>query len=180
MAGIEPGAPPQRVRAVNGRLPVPARVPPQGKSGRRDLNPRSRAPESPAEYQAFLRPVHQSDHRSRCPELNPHFRHGKAAGYRYIMGACGMPDCQRTKSTGPLPRCPDSNPRRRITGAVSSPLDDQCFSVGPDGLEPSPPWLRARHAAASTLIPSSAFLPSRRSRRGGSRTLGLALIRGPL
>src|SRR6266436_1138244 len=38
----------------------------------------------------------------------------------------------------------DSNPRHRITGAESSPLDDQCLSidrvslVGPEGLEPSP------------------------------------------
>ncbi len=28
------------------------------------------------------------------------------------------------------------------------------FAVGPEGLEPSPTWLRARHAAANTLIPS--------------------------
>lgn len=56
-------------------------------------------------------------------ELNPHFCHGKAAGYRYIMGASqGVPDCQRSKSTGR-----DSNPRRRITNAVSLPLDDQCL-----------------------------------------------------
>ena len=58
-------------------------------SGRRELNPRSRAPATnaarrcPAEYQAFLRPVAKSAQR----ELNPHFRHGKAAGCRYIMGA---------------------------------------------------------------------------------------------
>ena len=57
-------------------------------------------------------------------ESNPHFRHGKAAGYRYIMGASNhWSNCQRTKSTGW-----DSNPRRRITGAESWPLDDQCFS----------------------------------------------------
>ena len=29
-------------------------------------------------------------------ELNPHFRHGKAAGYRYIMGAKLKSDCQRS------------------------------------------------------------------------------------
>ncbi len=34
------------VRAVNSRLPVPTQVPPQSKSGRPDLNRRSRAPES--------------------------------------------------------------------------------------------------------------------------------------
>ena len=36
-----------------------------------------------AEYQAFLRPALKSAQR----ELNPHFRHGKATGCRYIMGA---------------------------------------------------------------------------------------------
>jgi hypothetical protein len=57
----------------------------------------------------------------------------------------------------------DSNPRRRITSAESSPLDDQCFfkcrvyQVGPEGLEPSPTWLRARHAASNTLIPLLVF-----------------------
>jgi hypothetical protein len=33
-------------------------------------------------------------------------------------------------------------------------LANQRFAVGPEGLEPSPTWLRARHAAANTLIPS--------------------------
>ena len=101
-------------------------------------------------------------------ELNPHFRHGKAAGCRYIMGAFRCAGLPKTKSTGR-----DSNPRDRNTGAVSSPLDDQCsVSVGPEGLEPSPGGLRVRCAAASTLIPIS--------RRGGSRTLDLTLIRGLL
>lgn len=67
-------------------------------------------------------------------------------------------NCQRTKSTGR-----DSNPRRRITGAASSPLDDQCsVSVGPEGLEPSPGGLRVRCAAASTLIPSCVGQSARR------------------
>ena len=81
-------------------------------------------------------------------ELNPLFRPGKAAGCRYIMGAClSQPNCQGAESTGP-----DSNWRIRITGAESWPLDDQCLSVGPEVLEPSPTWLRARDAAASTLV----------------------------
>ena len=33
-----------------------------------------------------------------APELNPHFRHGKAAGYRYIMGASNRWSyCQRSE-----------------------------------------------------------------------------------
>ena len=92
-------------------------------------------------------------------ELNPLFRPGKAAGCRYIMGACVTTKLSNSESTGP-----DSNRRHRITGAESWPLDDQCLlSVGPEGLEPSPARLRAagtRHpalpgagsAAANTLI----------------------------
>ena len=70
-------------------------------------------------------------HKSAQRESNPHFRHGKAAGCRYIMGAWCV-GLSKIKSTGR-----DSNPRSRFTGAVSSPLDDQCLlSVGPQGLEP--------------------------------------------
>ena len=54
-------------------------------------------------------------------ELNPRFLHGKQVGFRYIMGALWCAGLSNNKSTGR-----DSNPRRRITGAVSSPLDDQC------------------------------------------------------
>ena len=61
-----------------------------------------------------------------------------------------------SESTGP-----DSNRRHRITGAESWPLDDQYLSVGPEGLEPSPAWLRARDAATSTLVLSFSW-------RGGS------------
>ncbi len=58
----------------------------------------------------------------------------------------------------------DSNPRRRITGAESLPLDDQCLllihqivEVGSEGLEPSPVRLRAGCAAANTSIPYYLF-----------------------
>ena len=67
-------------------------------------------------------------------ESNPRFRHGKAAGYLYIMGACVAAELSKTKSTGP-----DSNRRRRITGAESSPLDDQClFQWDQRGSNPHP------------------------------------------
>ena len=50
------------------------------------------------------------------------------------------------------------------------------LSVGPEGLEPSPTWLRARHAATSTLIPIASVCRCA-IRRGGNRTLDLILIR---
>ena len=55
-------------------------------------------------------------------ESNPHVRHGEAVGYRYIMGTFAVPGLSKIENTGW-----DSNPRRRLTSAVSSPLDDQCL-----------------------------------------------------
>lgn len=40
--------------------------------------------------------------------------------------------------------------------------------MGSEGLEPSPTWLRARHAAASTLIPHLCFLLFRSARTMGA------------
>ena len=80
----------------------------------------------------------------------------------------------QSKSTGW-----DSNPRRRITSAVSSPLDDQCLlSVGPLGLEPRPARLRAGDAAANTSIPCCCSLFTRSARTESNRRL--ALIRSRL
>ena len=77
------------------------------------------APEAGGLNQAFLHPE-----RSAQRESNPHFRLGKAIGCRYIMGTVLRSRIvKETESTGW-----DSNPRRRITGAVSWPLDDQCRS----------------------------------------------------
>ena len=132
-----------------------------------------------------------SSFRSAQRESNPHFRHGKAVGCRYIMGASNRwSNCQRTNRAsdhgfavvpGLEPTSPPTNlrsvpgvrsPRRRPTlrgGARTSAF----HSVGSEGLEPSPIWLRARHAAASTLIPRLCAW----TRRGGNRTLDLVLIR---
>jgi len=59
------------------------------------------------------------------------------------------PNWQRGQGTGW-----DSNPRRRITGAMSSPLDDRCRrSHGTRGARTLTARLRAGYAAANTLIP---------------------------
>ena len=130
------------VRAVNSRLPVPARdpphhfTPPSAESAWSDSNRRSPGPE-PGGLPSF--PTRCVVHRgstgvdgvdsprelkSAQRELNPHIRHGKAVGYRYIMGADRITRLSKIKllqSTGW-----DSNPRCRITNAESSPLNDQC------------------------------------------------------
>src|SRR3954471_1719402 len=71
--------------------------------------------------QAFLHPESSRSPISAQRESNPHVRHGEAVGYRYIMGTFAVPALSKIESTGW-----DSNPRRRLTRAESSPLDDQC------------------------------------------------------
>ena len=63
-------------------------------------------------------------------ESNPHFRHGEPVGFHYIMGANVLIGLSKNhaESTGPPYRVvPGSNPRCRITGAESLPLNDQCL-----------------------------------------------------
>ena len=95
------------------------------------------------------------------------------------MGASNRwSNCQRSNARAPggtrthVAALRVRSPRRWTTSAF--------HSVGSEGLEPSPTWLRARHAAANTLIPCSCFASccfSARNRRGGNRTLDLVLIR---
>ena len=125
------------VPPVNSRVLVPARTPPESKAqtvGMAGFEPAISCSRSRRIDQAFPHPG-SSKKASAQRESNPHIRHGKAVGYRYIMGTFAVPGLSKIESTGW-----DSNPRRRITGAVSSPLDYQCLiSMGPEGLEPSPP-----------------------------------------
>ena len=183
------------VGAINSRLPVPARDPPQSsQSAWSDSNRRSRAPEARG-FPGFPTRCDWSmvDGRLlmakktavgvfRCPstfnnqqstfsqsaqrESNPHFRHGKAAGCRYIMGASLflrlLISTLRLKSTGW-----DSNPRRRITNAESSPLNDQC------PMFPGPRVQIREPASASVLLSGSQLStinsqPSQWDRRGSN------------
>ena len=88
----------------------------------------------------------------------------------------GLLSCQRSEHRA---RIELASPR--YDGGIL-PLDEQClfvYSVGSEGLEPSPPWLRATYAAANTLIPfvvCPAFAgPNSGSR--GNRTHRRSLIR---
>ena len=85
-------------------------------------------------------------------ESNPRFRHGKAVGCRYIMGAMRRAELSKRKSTRW-----ESNPRLRDTGAESGRqtsarrgLDDD----GTGGIRTHANRLRAGHAAANTSDPT--------------------------
>ena len=130
-----------------------------------DSNRRSPAPEQ-ADYQANPTPEMNAQR-----ESNPHFRHGKAVGCRYIMGASNRwSNCQRTEHRVGLeptsPHYDGAAPRAESCRWTTSAF----HSVGSEGLEPSPTWLRARHAAASTLIPCSSFASRCLSARKSART----------
>ena len=99
-----------------------------------------------AEYQTFPRP--ESSERSAGIEPAPPAWQASALPLRHerLVGSRIVKDHQ---STGR-----DSNPRRRITGAVSLPLDDQCVcSVGLVGIEPTSSGLRDRCITLSATIP---------------------------
>ena len=107
------------VGAINSRLPVPTRVPPQSESGRRDLDPRSRAPEARGipGFPTSCRLRAPSGSRTRTSAM----ARQQATATSWARKVCRIVK-EPYKSTGR-----DSDPRRRITGAVSSPLDYQCF-----------------------------------------------------
>ena len=96
---------------------------------------------------------------------HPPWQGDRLAATSWALALCA--ELSKIESTGW-----ESNPRPRVTRAVSSPLDDQCLSVGPVGIEPTSSGLRDRCITLSATVPIS--------RRGGSRTLDLTLIRGPL
>ena len=131
---------------LNRRLPVPARAPPQSTVRTAGFEPAISCSRSTRNtrlsYVLFIKSAQR--------ELNPHFRHGKAVGCRYIMGALyRVPNCQRTRAPG--------GTRTRVAALrVRYPCrwtTSAFLSVGPEGLEPSPGGLRVRCAAANTLIP---------------------------
>ena len=107
------------VRAVNSRLSVPTRIPQQNRFGVAGFEPAISCSRSTRNSKLSHTPP-----KSTQPESNRHFLHGKQIGIRYIMGALSDFELSKNESTGR-----ESNPRRRITGAESSPLDDQCLFV---------------------------------------------------
>jgi hypothetical protein len=112
---------------VNSRALVPARTPPESSRqtvGMAGFEPALSCSRSRRIGQAFPHPESPRSPTSAQRESNPHVRHGKAVGYRYIMGTIAVPELsKRAESTGW-----DSNPRPRLTRAESSPLDDQCLN----------------------------------------------------
>ena len=96
---------------------------------------------------AFPRPESQERPAGVEPALPPWqggrlpLHHGRLVGNQVVKDR---------ESTGR-----DSNPRRRITKAVSSPLDHRCLllSVGLVGIEPTSSGLRDRCIALSATIP---------------------------
>ena len=119
------------------------------RSARADSNRRSRAPEARG-FPGY--PTHRNEKRPAGiePALPPWqgsrlpLHHGRIESL-VELSKIRAPGGTRTHVAVLRVR----GPRRWTTSAF--------HSVGSEGLEPSPTWLRARHAAASTLIPCSCF-----------------------
>ena len=135
--------------AVNSRLPVPTQAPPQ-KSRRSWIRTNDLLLPKQADFQA----IPYADYESAQRESNPHFRHGKAVGCRYIMGTSQpRPNCQRDRGhrvglepTSPHYGCGVFAARRPVQGVRHG----RNRRVGPEGLEPSPARVRTGCAAANT------------------------------
>ena len=89
------------------------------------------------------------DRQSAQRESNPHVRHGKAVGCRYIMGT--LADAGLSKRTEHRVGLEPTSPHYGC-GVLAAGRPVPC-RVGPEGLEPSPARLRAGCAAANTWDP---------------------------
>ena len=82
------------VEAINSRPPVPAQDPPHHSVRTAGFEPAISCSQGTRSCQTSPRPALKSAQR----ESNPHFRHGKAVGCRYIMGASNRwSNCQRSE-----------------------------------------------------------------------------------
>src|SRR5205823_10312526 len=92
-------------------------------------------------------------------------RHGEPAGFRYIMGAIRCDELSKNlyfqeHRVGLEPTSPHYG-----CGILAAGRPVPVIQVGPEGLEPSPASLRARYAAANTLVPCRFLLLRRSARR---------------
>ena len=71
-----------------------------------------------------------AEYMSAQRESNPHIRHGKAVGCRYIMGAWLAAELSKIKEhrEGIEPSLPPTNAARRCPECGVLPLDHQCLS----------------------------------------------------
>jgi hypothetical protein len=116
--------------------------------------PRTEIQERPA----GIEPAHPPWQGSRLP-----LHHGR------LISSCF--NCQRAKSTGS-----DSNRRRRITGAESLPLNDQCFVVcGTRGIRTLTSPVKSQVCSNNTSVP----LEGCRIRDAGSREQGKTFVPPP-
>ena len=103
------------------------------------------APISTSKHPAGVEPALPPWQGSRLP-----LHHGRRITGRIV----------KEQSTGPrstaVPGLEPTSPHYGC-GLLAALATSAFHSVGSEGLEPSPTWLRARHAASSTLIPCSCF-----------------------
>src|SRR5262249_3859818 len=80
-------------------------------------------------------------------------------------------------SWGTVARAPSGNRTRTscMASRKAAVTSRAQHSVGPEGLEPSPRWLRARYAAANTWDPSAFQFASSVNRTGESRSFAFYL-----
>ena len=158
-----------RVLPVNSRALVPARAPPESSRqtvGMAGFEPAISCSRSRRISQAFPHPESSRSPTSAQRESNPHVRHGKAVGYRYIMGTIAVPELSKSREHR-VGLEPTSPPYEGGVLAAGRPVP--ASRVGPEGLEPSPNRLRAGRSAARTSVPIGIASRPGRSRTSAAR-----------
>ena len=97
----------------------------------------------------------------------PPWQGDRLAATSWALALCA--ELSKIESTGW-----ESNPRPRVTRAVSSPLDDQCLSVGPVGIEPTSSGLGDRCIALSATVPLESARRESNPRLGAYKAPALA------
>ena len=88
------------VPPVNSRVLVPARTPPESSRqtvGMAGFEPAISCSQGRRISQTFLHPESPRSPTSAQRESNPHVRHGKAVGYRYIMGTIAVAELSKNR-----------------------------------------------------------------------------------
>ncbi len=139
------------VVALNRRLPVPTQAPPQSTVRTAGFEPAISCSRSTRNTRLSYVLIIKSAQR----ESNPHFRHGKAAGCRYIMGASeSLVELSKNQEhrAGLEPTSPHYG-----CGILAAGRPVPFFQWDQRDSNPHLTWLRARCAAANTLIPFVSF-----------------------
>ena len=150
------------VPPVNSRVLVPARTPPESSSSRQTVGmagfePAISCSQGRRISQAFPHPESPRSPISAQRESNPHVRHGKAVGYRYIMGTITVAGLSASSP------CGNRTHLSALKGRYPQPIDERAgVQEWAGGLES--PSAGLQPAARPSQLPTHSVVPTKKTR----------------